>query len=74
MDAAIELLKSAYQRSSVDMTTVGWAMMAYSVQLDEDAEVCEEAQDVFTSHGMMLPMAKGLFRLGEQIVLQDGDG
>ena len=66
MDAALAQLRAAYNRvdATEPTTAVGWVALEYSVQLDAEGEVCMEQQDIYTSHGMMLPMAKGLFWLG----------
>lgn len=70
MDAALAQLRVAYNRDDATepVTAVGWVAVEYAVQIDGDGEVCMEQQDIYMSHGMMLPMAKGLFQLGVENV------
>lgn len=74
-ESAVDALLKAYNRKPVIAggTQVGYSIVAYSVKIDDDGEVAEEWTDIFTSHGMLLPMAKGLLELGMENVVSDDD-
>lgn len=74
-ESAVDQLLSAYNRKPTDAggTQVGYAIVAYSVAMDDDGEISDEWTDIFTSHGMLLPTAQGLLTLGVENVVSDCD-